>query len=282
MLGVELVEPALGLHDVLGVPLDVRGFSLEPAGRLVDHDAGVGQRDAQVRLARHQQERAHRGGHAHAHGRDRALDVLHGVVDRQAAGDDAARRVDVHVDLLLGVLALEIEQLGADQRRQGVVDRAVQEHHPLAQQPREDVERPLAAAGLLHHHWNEVERGAANRQISHQDVPFKNAFGRPPRGPDFGPVISRPDDAVATPAAGARRDRRYADFGLAARLAFGAADSAAVSAFAGLALAAFGETWALAVGLAFALASGSDACAFALPPFALPPFALAAGLASPP
>ena len=38
-----------------------------------------------------QQQRAHRGRLADADRRDVGLDVLHGVVDRQAGGDDAAR-----------------------------------------------------------------------------------------------------------------------------------------------------------------------------------------------
>ena len=140
MLGVELVEASLGLDDVLGVALDVRGLALEAARGLVDHDPRVGQRHPLARLAGHQDERAHRGGHAHADGGHRALDVLHGVVDRQAAGHDAAGRVDVHRDLFLGVLRLQEEKLGADQGRHAVVERSVQEDDPLAQQPREDVE----------------------------------------------------------------------------------------------------------------------------------------------
>ena len=55
-----------------------------------------------------------------------------------------------------GFSVSRIEQLGADQRRHAVVDRAVQEDDPLAQQAREDVERALAAAGLLDHHGHEV------------------------------------------------------------------------------------------------------------------------------
>ena len=64
----------------------------------------------------------------------------------------------------LGFSALQEQQLGADQRRDAVVDRAVQEDHPLAQQAREDVEGALAAAGLLDHHRHEVHgRGRRSR-----------------------------------------------------------------------------------------------------------------------
>jgi hypothetical protein len=126
----------------------------EPPLRLVDHDPRVGQRHAHARLARREQEAAHRGGLADAHGADLGLDVLHGVVDRHAGGDHAARRVDVHRDVLR-VLALEEQQLGDDQRGHLVLDLAGDEHDPLAQQPAEDVEAALAAAGAFDHHRHE-------------------------------------------------------------------------------------------------------------------------------
>ena len=45
---------------------------------------------------------------------------LHRVVDRQAGADDAAGRVDVHVDVLVRVLALQVQELRDDQvRRSG-------------------------------------------------------------------------------------------------------------------------------------------------------------------
>ena len=81
--------------------------------------------------------------------RDVGLDELHRVVDRQARADRAAGRVDVEVDVLVGVLALEEEHLRDDQVGGLVGDRADQEDHALAQQARVDVVRALAAAGLL-------------------------------------------------------------------------------------------------------------------------------------
>src|SRR3984957_7041500 len=41
---VDLIEPSLDLENILGVPLDIRSLPLEAARRLVDHDAGIGQR----------------------------------------------------------------------------------------------------------------------------------------------------------------------------------------------------------------------------------------------
>ena len=81
--------------------------------------------------------------------RDVRLDELHRVEDRQAGADRAARRVDVEVDVLVRVLALQEQHLRDDQVGGLVVDRADQEDQPLAQQPAVDVVGALAAARRL-------------------------------------------------------------------------------------------------------------------------------------
>ena len=163
MLGVQPDDAVLGALHFLGVDHDVRGLALEAAQRLVHVHAGVGQRGPFARLAGHQQQRAHGARRAHAqrvHGR---LDELHGVVHGQAAGDHAAGRIDVQVDGLAGMLGLQEQQLRAHQRRNRVVDLAVQEHDAFAQQARIDIERPFSAAGLFHHHGDELHRSAHER-----------------------------------------------------------------------------------------------------------------------
>ena len=82
------------------------------------------------------------------------LDELHRVVDRQARVDRAAGRVDVERDVLLGVLGLQVQQLGDDQVRDLVVHGRAEEDDPLVEQPAVDVERALAARGLLDDHWD--------------------------------------------------------------------------------------------------------------------------------
>src|SRR3546814_4765936 len=57
----------------------------------------------------------------------RSLDELHGVVDRHAGGDDAAGRVDVQADVLLGVPGLEEQHLRDDDVGDVVVDAADQD-----------------------------------------------------------------------------------------------------------------------------------------------------------
>jgi hypothetical protein len=102
-----------------------------------------------------EQERAHRHRDPEADRLEVGLDVLHRVVDREARVYDAAGGVDVERDVLLGILGLEVDQLGDDQIRNLVVDRLAQEDDPLAEQPRVDVERPLAAGCLLDHHGDQ-------------------------------------------------------------------------------------------------------------------------------
>src|SRR5207247_8120230 len=84
------------------------------------------------------------------------LDELHGVVDGEAGVDVAARRVDVDRDVLVRILRLEMEKLRHDQVRDLVVDGRAEEDDPLVEQARVDVERALAARGLLDHHRNHM------------------------------------------------------------------------------------------------------------------------------
>jgi len=83
---------------------------------------------------------------------DRGLDELHRVVDREAGVDRAAGAVDVERDVLVGVVGLEMEQLGDRQVGELVVDRRAEEDDPLVEEARVDVEGALAVYGLLDHH----------------------------------------------------------------------------------------------------------------------------------
>ena len=83
------------------------------------------------------------------------LDELHRVVDREPRVDRSARAVDVDRDVLVGVLGLEVQQLGDDQVGHRVVDRRAEEDDPLVEQAAEDVELALAAGGALDDHGHE-------------------------------------------------------------------------------------------------------------------------------
>ena len=149
VLGQQFIHLALDAHDLLGLNGDVRRLTARAAQRLVDHDLGVGQGLALALRARGEQKRAHRGGHAHAHGGNFALDVVHGIVDGHARGDGAARAVDVEHDVLIRVLHLQKEHLVDDEVGRIVVDLAAQEHDAVLQKPGKDVVGTLPAVGLF-------------------------------------------------------------------------------------------------------------------------------------
>src|SRR5262245_24236123 len=94
----------------------------------------------------------HRHRHADADRLHVRLDELHRVVDREPRVHDAARRVDVDRDVLVGILRLEMEKLRDDEVRDLVVDLRAEEDDALVEQTRVDVERPLTARGLLDDH----------------------------------------------------------------------------------------------------------------------------------
>ena len=125
----------------------------------MDQDLRVGQRHALALRAAGQQQRAHRHRDADADRLHVGLDELHRVVDRQARVHRAARRVDVERDVLVGVLGLQVQQLGHDQVGDLVVDRRAEEDDPLVEQAGVDVERALPAGGLLDDHRYEWAHG---------------------------------------------------------------------------------------------------------------------------
>ena len=121
---VDLVDVPAQLERLARVDLDVGRLALEAARGLVDQDAAVGQRHPLAGRAAGEQQRAHAHRDAEADRLHVGLDELHRVVDREARVDDAAGRVDVERDVLVVVLALEVQQLGDDEVRDLVVDRA--------------------------------------------------------------------------------------------------------------------------------------------------------------
>ncbi len=104
-----------------------------------------------------QQDRAHAGRLADADGADVRLDELHGVVDREARAHDAAGRIDVERDVLVGVLGLQEQHLRDHDVGHVVVDRADDEDHALLEQARIDVISALAARGLLDDDRNQIQ-----------------------------------------------------------------------------------------------------------------------------
>jgi len=84
--------------------------------------------------------------------RDVGPDELHGVVDGQTGRDDAARGIDVEVDVPIGIFRFEEQELRDDEVRDDVVDRLADEDDPILEQPGIDVVGPFPAPALLDHH----------------------------------------------------------------------------------------------------------------------------------
>src|SRR5919197_5526516 len=152
VLAHDLLEAALEGDRLAGMDLDVRRLPLKTAPDLVDEDLGVRQRHPLSFRAARKEQRSHRHRGADADRLHVGLDELHRVVDREAVVHGAARRVDVDRDVLVRVLGLEMEELGDDQVGDLVVDGCSEKDDALVQESRVDVERALAARGLLDHH----------------------------------------------------------------------------------------------------------------------------------
>ena len=120
----------------------------------MDQDLRVGKRVPLALRAAREEDRTHRGSHPGADRRDVTLHELHRVVDGQTRRDAASRAIDVHIDIFVGIFALEKQQLRDHQIREAVVDGTADENDALLQEPRVNVERTLAARALLDDHGN--------------------------------------------------------------------------------------------------------------------------------
>src|SRR5262245_52565411 len=104
----DFVEPLAHAQNFPGMNIDVSRLSRQPLHqRLVDDDAGVGQREALALGAGGEQHGGHRRGLADADRLDVRLDELHRVVDREPGGNRSTRAVDVQHDVLVGIFSFQ-------------------------------------------------------------------------------------------------------------------------------------------------------------------------------
>src|SRR4029077_12932916 len=87
--------------------------------------------------------------------RHRGADELHCVIYGQTGGYDATGRIDIERNFLLGIIGLEKQELGHDERGRVVVDRAGQKDDSLPEQAGINVEGAFTAVRLLDHHRHE-------------------------------------------------------------------------------------------------------------------------------
>jgi len=98
-------------------------------------------------------------GHANAVRVHVAGEKLHRIVDGQSSSHRATGRIDVHADVLLGVIHLQKEQLRDDRVGHVIVDRRAEKDDPIFQQPRVDVVRLLLVAAS----FDDVRHGVVVR-----------------------------------------------------------------------------------------------------------------------
>ena len=208
VLGQDLVDHLLALDDLLGLDLDVGDLAAHLAVGLMDHDLGVRQGEPLALGPAGQEDRGARGGQADAVGRDRALDELHRVVDRQGAGDAAARAVDVEADPLGAVLVLEEQELHDGQVGHGVVDHPFEEDDAVLEEQVAEghLALPRVVAIALEQSGRRAEVRRHGTVLRNQGPLHRRASRRPRRSGRFRPMrrdATRPGRA----AAGVRPDR---------------------------------------------------------------------------
>src|SRR5207248_2414682 len=114
------------------------------------------QRHAHALLAAREQDRSAARRETGAQRRHLRPDVLHRIVDGERRGQRAARAVDVDLDVLLGRLVLEKEQLRRDGARHVVVDDAADEDDTVLEQSRVNVVGALATSVVGDHRRDEM------------------------------------------------------------------------------------------------------------------------------
>mmetsp|Transcript_25888 Transcript_25888/g.64682 ORF Transcript_25888/g.64682 Transcript_25888/m.64682 type:complete len:207 (+) Transcript_25888:1220-1840(+) len=132
----------------------------------MDHDAGVREGHALALLAGGEEEGGHGGGEADVDGDDLGFDVLHGVEHGHAGDDGAAGGVDVEVDGLGVVLALQVEHDGDDLVRDLVINLLPEENNALAIQPVVDI-HPIGLLRARHavRHLGDADRHHADGRV---------------------------------------------------------------------------------------------------------------------
>ena len=156
MKGKDFVRSFVHPNQILDLDFDIARLPSAAALRLMNHDAGVGQGKAFALSARAQQHSARAQRLTDAVSVHVAGQKLHRVVNRQAGGNVASRRIDIQVNVLFLIRHLQKKQLGNDYISHGIIYRRAQKNDPILEQTRINIVHSLPPAGFFNHHRNEI------------------------------------------------------------------------------------------------------------------------------
>ena len=128
-----LIEGLLHTQNFLGLNFDVGGLPLESSHGLVNQDPGVGQCIAFVFGTGCEQKCTHAGCLSDTDRCDVRFDILHGVINGQSGGNQAAGRIHVKIDVLIRIFRLEKQQLGDEKVGNLIVDGGAKENDSVLQ-----------------------------------------------------------------------------------------------------------------------------------------------------
>jgi len=154
--GDDLVQGLAPADDLLGRDADVRGLSTRTAGRLVNHDSTVGQNETLPLGPCGEENRRHAGGHADAVGHHIAGEEVDGIIDGHASSDHATGGVNVQMDILFGILHLQVKELRDHHIGNVIVDSGANEDDAVLEQAGINIHRPLTPTGILNDVGNVV------------------------------------------------------------------------------------------------------------------------------
>ena len=138
-------------QNFISLNTNIAGLTAGTTKGLVDHDSGMAQAAALSFRSGTEQKCPHAGCQTNTDSVHIRLDVLHGVKDAQAVVNGATRRIDIEVNVFLGIFRFKEEQLSNNAVRRFTGHRLTQKDDPLPQQPGINVEGPLAPARFFDH-----------------------------------------------------------------------------------------------------------------------------------
>ena len=135
-----------------------RSLALYAAQRLMDHHIGVQERETLARRTGSEKDGCHAGAGADADGRHIRTDVLHGVINSKARGDDASRAVDIEVNVFRRIFSFQEKELGNDDVCHMIPDFTIEENDSVFQKTGINIIGTFSLCGLFHY----------DRYISHK------------------------------------------------------------------------------------------------------------------